>query len=103
MTTTLRGQRKPPFNKGIAQAKKQEKREEAIKRQREYSALSPQERLIRLDERLGPGVGAIKERERLWALINEQKDAPPPKPKKPRAPRQKRKAKERRPQKKEKK
>ena len=46
-----------------------QKREEAQIRQEEYSKLTPKQKLDRLDARLGPGVGAKKERARLEALL----------------------------------
>ena len=56
-------------NKGIAKAKKELKRKEAEDRQEEYDKLTPTQKLKRLDEKLGKGVGAAKERERLKKLI----------------------------------
>lgn len=47
----------------------EQKRLEAQVRQEEYSKLTPKQKLDRLDARLGPGVGAKKERARLEALL----------------------------------
>jgi len=52
-------------NKGIAAAKREKKRLEAEQRQRHYDNLSPAEKIRRLDERLGKGVGAKKERSKI--------------------------------------
>lgn len=46
-------------------AHRQKLREEAIVRQTEYAALSTAEKIRRLDEKLGVGVGAVKQRARL--------------------------------------
>ena len=43
----------------------EEKRNEAIARQTVYDALSPEARLAWLDERLGKGVGAKRQRARI--------------------------------------
>jgi hypothetical protein len=48
-----------------------QKREEAFKRQEEYNKLTPAEKTSRLDYKLGSGIGAIKERSKLL-----QKDKP---------------------------
>ena len=45
--------------------KEQKKYEEATYRQDEYDKLTPQQKLARLDKRLGKGKGAKKERGRL--------------------------------------
>jgi len=44
---------------------KRTKREEAEKRQKTYNNLSKKEKISRLDKKLGRGVGAKKEREKL--------------------------------------
>ena len=57
---------------GLKPTRKQrlaQKRHEAQVRQEEYSKLTPKQKLERLDARLGPGVGAKKERARLEALL----------------------------------
>lgn len=54
---------------------KQQKQNEAIKRHKEYNSLSVEQKIARLDDRLGIGVGAKKER----AKLNKQllkKDKP---------------------------
>lgn len=52
---------------------KQTKREAAEARQAESNKLSPQQRLARLDEQFGPGLGAKKERAKLAALVAKVK------------------------------
>lgn len=47
-----------------------EKRHEAITRQSERDQRSAEEQIAILDRRLGPGVGAERERARLNAIIN---------------------------------
>ena len=48
---------------------KKDKRKEAKARQEKYDKLTPQQRLDKLDRKLGKGVGAKKERARLLKLI----------------------------------
>jgi hypothetical protein len=84
------GQRKPPFNKGIAAEDLNRRREEAQARQVAYDALTPSEKIIALDDRLGPGVGARKERAKLWKAL-EQEESQPKASKPPSKPRQDRK------------
>jgi len=45
------------------------KREEALDRQAIYSKLTPQQKLADLDDKLGKGLGAVKQRARLLAQI----------------------------------
>ena len=52
---------------------KEEKRIEAEERNSYYAGLSPQEKLARLNQRLGKGKGAKKERAKLKALIEGEK------------------------------
>ena len=47
--------------------RKKEKREEAVERQEAYDKLTPQQKLALLDTKLGTGVGAKRQRERLTA------------------------------------
>ena len=47
-----------------------QKIEEAKKRQEEYDKLTPQEKIAKLDERFGKGVGATKQRAKLMKQIN---------------------------------
>lgn len=55
--------------KGIARARKEEKRMEAEIRQKIASERTPQQQLAVLDRKLGKGVGAVKERAKLHKLI----------------------------------
>lgn len=52
-------------------ANKEDKRSEARLRKERSDALTPKQRLAQLDERLGKGVGATKERARLKKQIVE--------------------------------
>ena len=54
---------------GKLQARRNEKKTEAIQRQTEFNALTASEKLNRLNNRLGEGVGAKKEREKLAKLV----------------------------------
>lgn len=51
-------------------------REAAEERQAASAALSPQERLDRLDRKLGKGMGACKERARLQRLLEASQTKP---------------------------
>lgn len=55
----------------IWQAKQAAKRERIQRNIEEIAHMTPMQRLARLDERLGPGVGAKRERARLWRLVTE--------------------------------
>jgi hypothetical protein len=57
----------------IALARRQES---AADRALEYSSLSPQQKLARLDARLGKDVGAVKERARLRKMVEDGVTAP---------------------------
>ncbi len=48
---------------------KDQKFEEAMKRQDEYELLTPKQKLARLDKRLGKNIGAQKERKRIKSQI----------------------------------
>lgn len=50
-------------------SRREARREEAVERQEHRAALSAAQQLARLDQRLGRGVGAQKERKRLQKLI----------------------------------
>ncbi len=54
------------------------KRQQAEERQVAYAALTPKAKLAKLDDVLGPGQGAAKERKRLAALIEAQAVQAPP-------------------------
>ena len=47
------------------------RREEALERQEAYAKLTPHQKLKKLDAKLGPGVGAVRERARLQQLITK--------------------------------
>ncbi len=49
---------------------KTQKKEEALLRGQKSSALTPQERLKKLDQKLGAGIGAKKERQKLYDRNN---------------------------------
>jgi len=51
---------------------KKEKNTQALIRKEEYEKRSPQEQLDLLDEKLGIGIGAKKERAKLKALIEKE-------------------------------
>ena len=52
--------------------RKYQRREEGAERLEYWQSKSPKEQLEALDNRLGPGVGATKQRKRLQALLNVQ-------------------------------
>ena len=54
-----------------SRVRKEQLREEAVERLDAWQAMSPAEQLKALDERLGEGVGAVKQRTRLQAKIDE--------------------------------
>jgi len=56
-------------------AHRDQRREEAEVRQAERQKRTPQEQLSLLDTKLGPGVGASKERARLQKIIEDQSAA----------------------------
>ena len=49
--------------------KREKRQEDAKKRQESRSKLSPKQQLSRLDELLGEGIGAVKERTRLQEYL----------------------------------
>jgi hypothetical protein len=59
----------------FSRADKLRKREEAEARNAAYQALTPQQRLARLDAAFGPSKGAARERLRISNLIAAQKKA----------------------------
>jgi len=54
------------------------KLKECIERQEAWSKLSHQQQLVRLDARLGAGVGAVKQRARIAAAIEAKNRGPAP-------------------------
>jgi hypothetical protein len=48
---------------------KENRKLRAIERQQEYDKLSPQERIVKLDTQNEPGMGAKKQRARIFAQI----------------------------------
>ena len=58
-------------NKGIAKAKKEQRRKEAIERQEAHDKLTVQQKLDRLDAKFGAGKGAARERARLEKQLNQ--------------------------------
>lgn len=59
MSNTLRGEKQ-----------RDERKQRALARQRQRDELTPGEQLANLDDRLGVGVGAERERTRLLALVH---------------------------------
>jgi hypothetical protein len=57
----------------------QQRQEEAIERQELSGAMTPEQRLKALDERLGVGVGAVRERARLQAKLGPKAEPKAPK------------------------
>ena len=57
--------RTPNRNKG----RRKTRQEEALERQEFYKALTPEEKIVRLDKKLGKGKGAKKQREKLTLLL----------------------------------
>ena len=51
--------------------RREQRREDALERQVECDKLKPQQRLDLLDKNLGQGRGAVKERARMAALLDE--------------------------------
>lgn len=49
--------------------RKEIRQKEADERQAEYDKLTPKQKLAKLDQKLGKGVGAKKQREKLAELI----------------------------------
>lgn len=52
------------------------RREQAAVRQAEHAVLTPQQKLAKLDKRLGAGVGAVVERKKLQDLITQGNSKP---------------------------
>ena len=53
---------------------KQQKREDAIKRNELWNKLTPQQKIQQLDQKFGIGIGAKKQRTKLQKQIEEQKE-----------------------------
>jgi hypothetical protein len=56
---------KKPSDKGIARAKREQKKKEAEERQQARAARTPEQQIARLDKMFGKGKGAERERARL--------------------------------------
>lgn len=54
------------------QEKQEAKRQRIQRNIEEVAHMTPMQRLARLDERLGSGVGAKRERARLWRSVTEE-------------------------------
>lgn len=52
---------------------KDDKREEAIIRQKEYNKLTIKQKIAKLDEKFGKDIGAKKERAKLLKKLNDKK------------------------------
>ena len=50
------------------------RKEEAITRQKEYNKLTIEQKIARLDEKYGKGLGAKKERERLALKLEKKQE-----------------------------
>lgn len=61
---------------------KAEKRKKANEMNEANAKLSPQQKLVKLNNRMGDGVGAVKERARLAKQIEDAKNQAPKKEKK---------------------
>jgi hypothetical protein len=77
--TTPNSQRPKGARNKVLRAEQQQRREEAAVRAAEHAQLTPQQKLAKLDQRLGMGVGALKERSRILAQIQAGKTEPLPK------------------------
>lgn len=64
--------KKTNHKKGFSQAENDRKHEEAIFRNDGWASLSPLEQIGELDKRLGPGIGAVKQRAKILARINSK-------------------------------
>jgi hypothetical protein len=79
--TNAAGKKRTNHKRGIKRAMQEQRHKDAEIRNAKYRALSPQERLDALNKRLGPGVGAARERARLASQIAAPKvSAPNPNP-----------------------
>ena len=52
---------------------KKQRQEEVIERQKRYNRLSTSEKIKKLDEKLGVGLGGNKQREKLTKVLNDPK------------------------------
>ena len=57
----------------LRQDRKGIRQKEAQERQEEYNKLTPQQKIDRLDKKLGKGKGETKQRKKLQALIKTEK------------------------------
>lgn len=71
----LKGEKPQRSRNQFLRAEQKRKHEEALARQQAAAALTPQQRLAKLDKKLGKGVGAAKERARLQKLIRRPASA----------------------------
>ncbi|KKM26677.1 hypothetical protein LCGC14_1582410 [marine sediment metagenome] len=62
---------KSPETLRIQRHKQRDKRALHDARIVEHNKLTAQEQLMRLDNRLGVGIGAVKERKRLYKILNK--------------------------------
>lgn len=69
--------RKFPGERGARPDNAKFRREEAAQRQAEYDKLTIKQKLAKLDEKLGPGQGAERQRARLMAQLEKQMNPQP--------------------------
>ena len=59
------------MTRGCRRSRREKRQREAIERQSRREKRTPQEQLQILDQRLGPGIGAERERARLTSMIEQ--------------------------------